>query len=519
MYSNGRGYDPLDNPMQPHDDQGWVVPFTQSPVFRAPIFLTIESSRRDRTRYPYSNSFALKLPGSLQGVRAMELVSFWMPTLEVADAPQSNSFFLANGLFDNYSTNDRISHSTCTIQGRKIENFATDSTFTLTLPTAYGANAFAGSFVRFLSGPYAGIVREITASGAVTPNVSFTITFQPDLVGAGAASPLSANTNYEICTFDAYKGVVVNTTGPQVPILGNNASAVDDFYNGMIFEVTSGAQKGLKGVVIDYDGTTKELTLDYTDIDATTPSIIGESFVIRGDSSIALVNTTDYLSGYFEVTRNTIRLPLVTGFGVTTSEVDDFYVGRTLEVLNDASQGEIVTIVDYDGVSRTATVQPNWSTSAVDDDGTSGNLQSISDVAIEMRLGILGDSTYGNPLPGQTGNFTPQNVVTRHYKTMQAEKNTGAAEYDISAHSFAMLPYMNTEPLQRWERDNWRRVHFFTPEQNSLSELHFSLCDRHTVPLPLQKLVLDNNPELPNPETVLDNEDEWYAILMISCSQ
>lgn len=99
----GHDYDPNTNPFILHDDQGWTVPFTHSPLFAGPLFVNIESIRRDTSLYPFSNSFRLVFPAPLHGVRSIELVDFCMPSLLDTDIPRSNYFFLANGLVKNYA--------------------------------------------------------------------------------------------------------------------------------------------------------------------------------------------------------------------------------------------------------------------------------------------------------------------------------------------------------------------------------------------------------------------------------
>jgi len=103
--ANSFGYStqPYQNPMELHDDQGWGVPFTQHPTFMPPVFLNVESARRDTTLYPDADSFRLHLPHKLSGIRSIEVVDLYIPSAEVASIPADDYFFLYNGLKQNGS--------------------------------------------------------------------------------------------------------------------------------------------------------------------------------------------------------------------------------------------------------------------------------------------------------------------------------------------------------------------------------------------------------------------------------
>lgn len=99
--SMGYSVQPYQNPMQLYDDQGWGVPFTQHPTFMAPIFLNVESARRDLDKYANPSSFRVHLPHKLSGIRSIELVQLIVPTIaDGGTAPLDDYFFLYNGLYD-----------------------------------------------------------------------------------------------------------------------------------------------------------------------------------------------------------------------------------------------------------------------------------------------------------------------------------------------------------------------------------------------------------------------------------
>lgn len=97
--SLGNSVQPYENPLQPYDDQGWGVPFTQSPTFAPPIYVNVESARRDMALYPDPANFSMQLPRPIEGIRSIELVELITPTLTNALlAPANDYFFLYNGL-------------------------------------------------------------------------------------------------------------------------------------------------------------------------------------------------------------------------------------------------------------------------------------------------------------------------------------------------------------------------------------------------------------------------------------
>jgi hypothetical protein len=91
---------PFFSTVVPHDDQGWQVPFTQNPNFQAPVFVNVESARRDVSRYPNAASFELHFPHVFKGVSSIEVMDIILPSTPAGSEPPGNYFFMANGLVD-----------------------------------------------------------------------------------------------------------------------------------------------------------------------------------------------------------------------------------------------------------------------------------------------------------------------------------------------------------------------------------------------------------------------------------
>lgn len=114
---------------------------------------------------------------------------------------------------------------------------------------------------RDLIRPYLGNSDQILA------NTRVSITFEAELAGSG-----SAGTASKIDSLLRACGMAATTTGSAITgnaqagsagsiTLAAGASSTDDFYNGMVISLTSGTGSGGKGVITDYNGTTKVATV------------------------------------------------------------------------------------------------------------------------------------------------------------------------------------------------------------------------------------------------------------------
>lgn len=114
---------------------------------------------------------------------------------------------------------------------------------------------------RDLIRPYLGNSDQILA------NTRVSITFEAELAGSGTAGTAS-----KIDSLLRACGMAATTTGSAITgsaqagaagsiTLAAGASSTDDFYNGMVISITSGTGNGHKGVITDYNGTTKVATV------------------------------------------------------------------------------------------------------------------------------------------------------------------------------------------------------------------------------------------------------------------
>ena len=118
----------------------------------------------------------------------------------------------------------------------------------------------------------------------------------------------------------------------------------DDYYNGMVVEITGGVGSNQWALVTDYNSTTKIAT-------------------ISGSWSINPDNTSTYqiLSGYTGTAQSgstTSTIKLASG----ESSVDDFYNGMLVRITSGTGSGQVRRITDYVGSTRVATVDSNWTT-------------------------------------------------------------------------------------------------------------------------------------------------------------
>jgi hypothetical protein len=58
-----------------------------------------------------------------------------------------------------------------------------------------------------------------------------------------------------------HRGLFIQSATDTTVVLHSSASAVDDYYNGLVFAILDGAGEGIMREILDYDGTTKEITV------------------------------------------------------------------------------------------------------------------------------------------------------------------------------------------------------------------------------------------------------------------
>ncbi len=161
---------------------------------------------------------------------------------------------------------------------------------------------------------------------------------------SGAVEIIAVTPVAEQIRQDRAQGGTVNTI-----TLDTGASSTDNFYDpGRVF-ILAGTGAGQVRRILDYNGTTKVATVDKNwreTPDATSSFIVfsdrGEGHVNEGRAQAATANTLQLNS--------------------FASSVDDFYIGQTLLVFSGTGAGQARVITDYNGSTKTATVDRNWQT-------------------------------------------------------------------------------------------------------------------------------------------------------------
>lgn len=126
-------------------------------------------------------------------------------------------------------------------------------------------------------------------------------------------------------------------------------------YAGMIVRLTGGTGVGQIRQAIASDGSTKQVTVDRawdTTPDATTVFRVSEGFYLPAPPNQTLVRANTAQSG----SAGDIQLDgAASGF-------DDTYNWMVVRLTGGTGAGQVSTITDYVGATRTATVFPNWLT-------------------------------------------------------------------------------------------------------------------------------------------------------------
>jgi uncharacterized protein len=132
-----------------------------------------------------------------------------------------------------------------------------------------------------------------------------------------------------------------------------DSSSNIDAYNGLQIEITDGKGKGQVSIISDYDGATKTATVspDWTIIpDNTSKYHISQFCALTGGDSF---NEGVALAG---ATGTTIPL------AATASTTDQVYKSAKIEIVSGVGKGQVRTISNYVGATKTATVSPDWIT-------------------------------------------------------------------------------------------------------------------------------------------------------------
>ena len=262
---------------------------------------------------------------------------------------------------------------------------------------------YLGMLVYIASGAGAGQARIIT--GYVGANTTATVypawAIQPDNTSVYKLMPLGPSMidaiepTLEASIIDAFWnelttghdivnsfGQMLNNTRANVATggalgsitLDAGASIVNDFYNGALVFISKGLGIGQTRVITAYDGVTKIASVQPNF--AVAPGALSE-YVIIPASSIpisSIVNgvwnelTTGHnvINSFGQMLNNARANTALAGTPSTiqldagASVVNDFYNGNIIFISNGLGVGQARIITAYDGVTKIATVQPDW---------------------------------------------------------------------------------------------------------------------------------------------------------------
>ena len=227
-----------------------------------------------------------------------------------------------------------VDGDTLTIVGQELTHTVDGATLT-TIQLDAGASAlddiYNGMTLTMTNGPANGHVSVISDYDGTTKIVTL-------------ATPLTIfPTNGDTLTLVGSEvgardlGTVTSTT---VFNLDAGANAVDDYYNGWTVTMTSGAANTDVRTVLDYNGTTKEITLSV--------------------ALSALPATSDTLDLTFtDATRTVVAKVQTTSVFTldgTASAIDDYYNGWTILMTNGPANTETSVISDYNGTTKEITL-------------------------------------------------------------------------------------------------------------------------------------------------------------------
>ncbi|KAL6046006.1 hypothetical protein QOT17_022441 [Balamuthia mandrillaris] len=144
-----------------------------------------------------------------------------------------------------------------------------------------------------------------------------------------------------------------NQDGGREVFLDSDSSDIDDYYKGWTIKMTSGGSNGGIAKILSYDGTSKITRLD----------VGGSTFqsVLQFDAYTMYHVGSDIDSTYAE---DTLAQPTTAdGSGHylshNSSQVDDFYIGWYIQMVDGVAAGALAPIIAYDGTTKVATTEPN----------------------------------------------------------------------------------------------------------------------------------------------------------------
>ncbi len=141
-----------------------------------------------------------------------------------------------------------------------------------------------------------------------------------------------------------YTRIPAGTVPPDELRLAADANGIDNYYNGWTLTITGGTGVGQIRTITDYDGTSNTATID-------------------SDWGIIPDTTSTYsLIPPLEGTSTGAGVDTLTIDPAAASEIDDFYVGMTLTIINGPGAGEARQVTNYDQATGVVTVDSPWAT-------------------------------------------------------------------------------------------------------------------------------------------------------------
>ncbi|HPN32796.1 MAG TPA: hypothetical protein PKY81_17735, partial [bacterium] len=188
--------------------------------------------------------------------------------------------------------------------------------------------------------------------------------------------------------------------------LSPTSSNEDDYYVGMGFYISNGPGAGTLNTIIDYDGTTKTATIENT-------------FIGTSNCSITAIGATTIKSG------------------ALTAATNDYYNNWGIYITDGTGAGQFRRITDYDGTTKTATVEswditpdtnskfklmqlPNTATF-----NTNNEFTALSGTLTNIRFPV-GFNTYNTFYKGYTV-FLTGGTGAGQYRDISAYVGTGGA--------------------------------------------------------------------------------------------
>lgn len=154
----------------------------------------------------------------------------------------------------------------------------------------------------------------------------------------GTVSTLNSSSSISTPGYALRQNTLQSATSTTVT-LDVGASAIDDYYNNLLIEILSGTAKGMRGIITDYDGTTKVATVTFALVADST-----SEFIIYRHSGL-MAEQTDI--------DNHLQVKLASH----ASAYDDFYNNSYILLLGSSAVTHIHKITDYNGTTKIASVE------------------------------------------------------------------------------------------------------------------------------------------------------------------